>query len=232
MAEPSLLGDIIQPAWQSLTAEQKTCWHFWAARHPQITWDGNFRTLYGQQAHYSKNAWLAVADGPTLMVEPPANATKPPLPNIESAVWPLQALRANNTTARHGIAYLAMREQNNNEVVIIVRQGYTTKKSGKPKPPRIRHVTVIQPDAAGPWDLTIPVGYFASTAGNNRFSKITGKNARRKPNKPLGSAIVIDIYNGEKYSMTLANPYGGSATKSNRARATAVDPDSGVNHYP
>lgn len=232
MPEPTLLGDVIQPAWQALTPEQRTCWHFFAAAHPKMTATGEVRTLYGQQFHYNTNAWLAVAQGPALIAEPPTTPTKPPITEIESAVWPLQALRSDDTTARQGLAYIALKEPNNNEVAIVIRQGYVNKKTGKPGPPRIRHVTVIQPEAAGPWDLTVPEGYFASTGGRRKFSVITGKNAKRRPDKPLGSAIFIDIYSGEKLTTILKNPYGGGSTGSNRPRATQVNPTSGVNHYP
>ena len=47
MAAPTLLSDVIQPAWQALTPEQRTCWHFWALEHPQIDAAGALRTLYG-----------------------------------------------------------------------------------------------------------------------------------------------------------------------------------------
>ena len=231
MPDPTLLGDSIQPAWNSLTAAQRTCWHIFAATHPVLDNTGRLRTLYGQQYHYRTNAWIAVAESPALIASPPTTTTPPTAADIQTAVWPLSALRQGGGTARAGTAYLAMKYPNADTVVIIVRQGYTTKKSGNVKPPRIRHVTVIQPEAAGPWDLVVPEGYFASTGGRRKFSVITGRNAKRRPDKPLGNALMIDINNGQKLSVMLRNPYGGARKKTNRPRATAVNPTPG-DHYP
>lgn len=232
MPDPTLLGDIIQPAWQALTPEQRTCWHFFAAAHPTLDAAGVLRTLYGQQYHYKTNSWIAVAEGPPLIDEPIAPGAPPSDIPIETNAWPLQALRADNTTARQGLAYATIKNPTPNTVVIVVRQGYTNKKTGAPRPPRIRHVTVVQPTDSGDFDLAIPDGYFASTGGRRKFSVITGKNAKRRPDKPLGSALLIDITTGAKLSVVLKNPYGGGRTGSNRPRATSVDPTSGVNHYP
>jgi len=76
--------------------------------------------------------------------------------------------------------------------------------------PRVRHVTTIQPDAAGPVPLDQPTGYFATTAGVNKFARIKGLTARRRPDLPLGILRVISTTNGRIHRQTIPNPRGGS----------------------
>jgi len=232
MPEATLLGDNIQPAWQALTPEQRTCWHFWAATHPQLDAFGNLQTLYGQQAHYERNAALAQADPPPLLTDPPTNTTKPPTPNLIAQTWPIQSKLIDDTIARRGLAYIDFIEELDNNTLVVIRQAYDTKLSGKGRPPRVRHVTVVPPLGFGPVSLVDPNGYYATTAGNNRFARIRGITARRRPDKPLATGRVVNLLNGEVVRITVPNPNGGARKKTNRARATAVQPTGGVNHYP
>jgi len=71
MPVPTLLTDRIQPAWQALTPQQRTCWHWWAQVNPVTNDSGELRTLYGNQAHYRTNANLAIPTTPTLIHDPP-----------------------------------------------------------------------------------------------------------------------------------------------------------------
>lgn len=232
MAEPTLLSDEIHPAWMGLTADQRICWHFWAAAHPMYDQGGQLRTLYGAQAHYKKNADIAVTETNPLLADPPATTT-PPLPvAIITVAWPLQSLISGTTTARRGLVYLDLDEVVPVDAAVIVRQGYDKKHVGRGRPPRIRHVTIIQPLDVGAIALDIPTGYYATTAGNNKFATIRGRTAQRRPDKPLGTVRIVNLTNGQTVRQVLSNPFGGSKTKSNRARATAVDPLSGVNHFP
>ena len=231
MPDPTLLGDVIQPAWNSLSAEQRTAWHFWAAQHPQFTEGGYLFTMFGQQAHYSRNADLAVAETPTLLDDPPPNTTPPPTPRIDSYAWPLQAQLADTSEVRQGLAFLDFPEGIPADTVVTVRQGYDRKKKGKPRPPRIRHVTVADDSHSGVLSLTVAEGYFASTAGNTKYARIKGVTARRRPELPLGTARVTNTTNGESIRLTISNPYGGARTQSARAPATQFS-DSTRNHFP
>ncbi len=232
MAEPTLLGDIIQPAWQSLTPEQRNCWHWWAAAHPQTDELGRLRTFYGQQAHYSRNAELAVVESVPLLSDPPPDENPPFTVAILSVAWPLQSLLSGTTTARRGLVYLQLSDAMPSDAVAIVRQGYSQKKTGRGRPPRIRHVTILVPTQTGDVSLVDSLGYFASTAGSNRYATIHGQTAQRRPDLPLGTIRFTSITNGTTIAQTLKNPFGGARKKTNRARATATAPTTGVNHYP
>jgi len=232
MAEPTLLGDIIQPAWNSLTPEQRTCWHFWAQKTPQLDELGRLVTLYGQQAHYSRNADLATALTVPLIEEPPANETPPQPIAILTIAWPIQSLIEGTTTARQGIVYGELSDPVPTNTVVIVKQGYDRKKRGRGRPPRIRHVTVLVPLDTGFIDFNLPTGYYATTSGDNKFSTIKGITARRRPDKPLGTVRIVNATNGQTIRQVLNNPFGGAPTGANRPRATSVNPDSGINHYP
>jgi hypothetical protein len=232
LAEPTLLGDVIQPAWNALTPEQRTCWHFWAALNPVTDESGRLRTLYGAQAHYERNANLAVAEDVALLSNPPATLAPPRQVTILTVAWPIQARLEATTTARRGLVYLQLKDEIPEDTVVIVRQGYDTKLTGKGRPPRIRHVTIILPTTVGNVALTPPAGYFATTAGVNRYTTVTGITARRRPDRPLATARVVSLDTGTTVRQALTNPYGGSRTGSNRARATSVNPTQGTNHYP
>ena len=231
MAEPTLLGDIIQPAWEALTPEQRTCWHIWAQRNPQSDARGRLTTLYGQQAHYQKNAPIAVAETVPLLADPPTSSTKPKAPKITSSLWPLKSKPPTGPSSNRPIAYVDFVEPLDGDTLVVIRQSYTRKLNGKGRPPRIRHVTIVPPLGGGEVILTESIGYFATTAGLNRFAKIRGVTAKRRPDKPLGSARVINLLNGQIIQVSIPNPYGGTRKKSSRARATQIKPTPG-DHWP
>lgn len=232
MAEPTLLGDVIQPEWQSLTPEQRTCWHFWALANPQQDEQGRLTTLYGQQAHYARNADIATAVTVPLLTEPPPDTTPPAKVAIVTFAWPIQSQLTMTTTARNGYAWAETSKPLPADTLIIVKQGYDRKKTGKGRPPRVRHITVLIPLDAGKIDLRAPTGYFASTAGENRYSRIKGVTAKRRPDLPLGTVRIVNVTNGETIREILKNPNGGARKKNNRARATQHRPLDGTNHYP
>lgn len=232
MPDPTLLSDVIQPAWQALTAEQRTCWHYWSLQNPQITEDGILFTPWGQQAHYRLNANIAVTESNPLLEEPPTTNDPPPTLQINSYAWPLQSKLADDTIARSGFVVLDRAAPLDDKTAAIVTQGYTRKKNGKGRPPRLRHVTVMQPLSSGTISLDDPVGYYATTAGNNRYATIKGRRARRRPDLPLAKIKVINLETGRITRGTINNPFGGSRTRNNRARATVINPTNGTNHYP
>lgn len=232
MPEPTLLSDFIQPHWNALTPEQRVCWHFWAADHPLVDELGRLRTLYGAQAHYNRNGNIAVTEDNTLLGNPPTTMTAPQAVAIITVAWPLQSLISGTTTARRGLVYLELDEPMPTDTAVIVKQGYDKKHNGPGRPPRVRHVTIIQPLQSGDVALDIPDGYYATTAGNNKFATIRGRTAQRRPDKPLATVRIVNLTNGQTVREVLKNPFAGSPTKSNRARATAVQPTGGVNHYP
>lgn len=232
MAEPTILGDIVQPAWQGLTPEQRTCWHFWAAANPLYDELGRLRTLYGNQAHYHTNANIAVLQTEPLLQDPPTTTTPPATVAIITIAWPLQSLITGTTTARYGLIYLELDEQVPADTAVIVKQAYTKKTGTTGRPARTRHVTIILPLATADVPLDVPDGYYATTAGVNRYATIKGRTAQRRPDRAAGKIRIVNLLNGQTVGELLKNPYGGSKKKTNRARATANNPTAGVNHYP
>lgn len=232
MADPTLISDIIAPAWNALTPEERTCWHFWAASHPQLDQAGALRTLYGNQAHYKVNANVAVLESPPLLTAPPTTQTPPKQVIILSAAFPLQSQITGTTTARNGYVFLTINDEIPSDTAVIVTQAYTRRSASTKRIPRLRHVTIILPLEDGDVSLNVPRGYYATTAGNNRYASIRGITAKRRPDYALARARIINLTNGLTVSQALSNPYSGSRTKSNRARATSVNPTTGINHYP
>jgi len=231
MAAPTLLSDVIQPAWQALTPEQRTCWHFWALEHPQIDAAGALRTLYGQQAHYQRNAAIAVNETTPLLDDPPPDTTPPPKVLVLTFALNRQLRLGGTLTMRRGYAYLELKDPMPDNTAVVVTQGYDQKRTGAGRPPRVRHVTVILPFASGNVSIIAPDGYFATTSGNNRFATIRGVTAQRRPDLPLGKIRIVNLLNGQTVRDVLKNPFGGAQKKNNRARATQHKPKTG-NHYP
>lgn len=231
MPLPTLLSDVITPAWDALTADQRTCWHFWALKHPQLDAAGELRTMYGKQAHYSRNAQIAVIDDPPLLTTPPPDAAPPVAPTVYSQAWPLQSKTISGETARRGVCYAILDGDLPDDTAIILRQGYTYRKSGKGPRPRIRHCTVRSTLTTDAINLDDPSGYFASTDGDTKYAHIKGVNAQRRPDLPLGSIKVVDLNTGLYTEAAIPNPFGGTRTKANRARATSVNPGPD-DHFP
>jgi hypothetical protein len=231
MAEPTLLGDTVQPAWQNLTPEQRTCWHFWAAAHPQLDATGKLRTLYGQQAHYSRNAAISVTEDATLLTDPPPNDQLAGHIDIDPVVFLKQVRLPGNITARRGVAAVFLRRPLEGNEAIVITQTYDTKRRNRGRPPRVRHVTVALPTDTGLIPLTQSDGYYATTGGTNRFSKIHGRTAARRTDLPLAKVRVINLDTGKIYRLAVKNPFPRAKAGANRARATAYKPKTG-DHYP
>lgn len=231
MPEPTLLGDVIQLHWQDLTPNQRVCWHCWAATHPQRDEAGNLRVLYGQQAHYARNADIAIVQTVPLLADPPPNDDPPADISMKVQAWPKQSIITGGVYRKHGHAWLETTGAIPANTAITVRQGYDRKKTGRGRPPRIRHVTVIESGDTGIVSLIDPTGYYATTAGENRYSRIQGLTAQRRPELPLGTMRIINTSNGMTTRQTLPNPNGGARRKTNRPRATGYKPNPG-DHYP
>lgn len=229
---PTLLSSILAPAWNALTAEQRTCWHFWALAHPQTSEQGVLRTNYGNQEHTARNANIAVADGPALITDPPTTQPDPPFVTVIVIAWPLQSKLQGAEIARRGVIALEFPNPLPANITAIVTQGYTQKHSGKGRQPRIRHVTRKLPGTDGVLRLDIASGYFAETSGDTKYARIKGISARRRPDLPIAKLKIIDVETGKRARQAIANIYGGGPTKINRPRATAVNPTTGTNHYP
>lgn len=204
---PTELGDIIAAIWPTLTTEQRTCWNFWALQHPLTSSRGDRIALYGWQAFYAVNAALAVVDPALILNDPPTTTTPPTAPTVTAMIWTKRAKLANGTTLHGGVAWLELEEPIPTGTVVIVKQAYSTRSARSRRPPRNRHVTTLQETDAGPVNLQTPRGYFASTAGANKFASIKGATASRKRNLPLCRLQVINTDNGTTTTITVANPH-------------------------
>lgn len=232
MPDPTLISEELAPAWSSLTPEQRTCWHFSAMKHPVLGGDGSPEILFGYQYHYNRNGQLAVVDPDLMLTDPPPTHAPPQQVAIVSVAWPLGSQITGTTTARQGFAWLELDDPLPAETAVIVTQGYYRNLTNSRKTPRIRHVTVIEPLGSGTISLIMPSGYFATTAGANKYATIKGIRAMMLPQKPLGTIKVVNVTTGQTIRQILANPNGGTSTGINRPRATSYNPDAGVNHYP
>jgi len=88
----------------------------------------------------------------------------------------------------------------------------------KNKKPAVRHVSTWQNGDAQEINLSDPKGYYATTAGLNRFATIKGMTARRRPDLALGRVTFINRDNGERVKATIPNPTGGSPSRGARPR--------------
>jgi hypothetical protein len=88
----------------------------------------------------------------------------------------------------------------------------------KNKKPAVRHVSTWQTGDGNEISLDVPTGYYATTAGENRFARIKGLTARRRPDLPLGRVKFIDRTSGKQTSATIPNPSGGAPSQISRPR--------------
>jgi len=231
MPEPTLLTDVINPAWAALTAEQRTCWHFWALAHPRANLAAKLQALYGKQAHYSYNADAARAELTLPLTSPPTATTPPVQVIIRANGLSMKTKLPDGTVHRYGIAWINLPHKVPGDSLIIIKQSYTRKRAPQKRPARTRHVRVVTVDEEGNILLTSPNGYYASTAGNNRFATIKGRTARRRPDLPFARYKIVRLSTGTYEIRTIPNPFGGNRRKTNRARATQVNPKT-PDHYP
>lgn len=204
---PTELGNIIAVAWAALTDEQRTCWNFWSLQHPITSSRGDRIALYGWQAFYAVNAALAVVDPTLILNDPPATSTPPPPIQVSGALWTKRARLASGSTLRTSLAWLDLATPIPPGTAVIVKQAYAIRSARSRRLPRNRHVTTLQETDAGPVNLQTPRGYFASTAGANKFASIKGATASRKRNKPLCRLQILNTDNGATTTITVANPH-------------------------
>lgn len=88
----------------------------------------------------------------------------------------------------------------------------------KNRRPSTRHAAVYAPSDPDTIRLDTPTGYYATTAGENKFATIRGLTARRRPDLPLGKALFINTANGRRERKTIPNPTGGSVSQVSRPR--------------
>jgi hypothetical protein len=262
MSQRGMLEDILGPAWSALTAEQRICWHFTAAKNPIFEEEGGLFTENGWQFFVDRNATLAVVNAAHVMSEPPTTETPPNTDPLVVAAWPLPGkLGAGGSAKRPPVTVTWGSPGPVNTDVIITQEynrfvGYhseyplterisatftdgqkwiTTGTTGeylttgratsqridppkKNKKPAVRHVTTWQAGDAEEISLDDPTGYYATTDGNNKFARIKGLTARRRPDLPLGRVKFINRENGETIEQTITNPTGGSTTAISRPR--------------
>lgn len=203
----TLLESIIADAWDALTDEQRTLWNFWTLDHPHTTATGKKLGLYGWQGYYQRNAWLAIADVSLLLSSPPTDDQPPLIVNVTAAVAKKKSQLSDGTTVNAGFAWLQLQSQLPSTTALIVIQGNRTVSPTSRRPPRARHVTVVLPNESGPVNLQVARGWYALTAGVNRYSSIKGYNARRLRRHPLAKLVWVNTDNGATTFAVVPNPW-------------------------
>jgi hypothetical protein len=252
MSHKGIIFDRLKPVWDTLTSEQKICWHFTAAQRPSLNAAGELRTENGWQYFVDVNSPLAVVDPDYILTDPPANTEPPPPITVTAGLWPIPSKPASGPSTRKPTPFVNPYTQGIIPTIAVVTQTYDTfldahnirpatgrittivgeiqtflrtnipnelitfGKNFTADPiheaissrPRVRHVTTIEAPATAPVPLNVPQGYYATTAGINRFATIRGVTARRRPDLPLGKLRVINTTNGVLRTQTIPNPTG------------------------
>jgi hypothetical protein len=225
--DPTLLTDRLIPHWISISPDQRCCWHFDAAVHPIKGKTGRTTILYGYQYFYNRNVLLIVANDSWALDDPPPNTTDPLPEIIPAIVWPKASKSPTPPNRRRPVLYLAPLQPWPTGQFGIVTQAYYRNKRNPPNRPRIRHVKVILEGTQNPFTLRIPDGYYAETAGQNRFATIKGGTALRRPDLPVGTVFNVRRDNGSWARYVIPNPTGGSRKRTTRKRHEEVGPNSG-----
>lgn len=262
MSIRGVLGNVLEAAWEGLTAEQRICWHFTAQRNPGFNATGQLASLNGWQYYVMLNTPLAVVNDAHLLADAPTTTTPPNTDPIAVAAWPLPGKLGAGGSSRRPAVTVAWASPGPLNTDVIITQGYdkfrgaynldpatqriqgvsataqtwittdnptaylTVEYQGgvratptkRNKTPRVRHVTTWQQDDEETISLADSFGYFATTDGDNRFSKVRGLTARRRPDLPLARVRFISRENGNVIKGTIPNPTGGSPTNISRPR--------------
>jgi len=218
MSAKGILYDLIAAHWEGLTTEQQVCWRFWAADNPRTDREGRLGTRTGWQAFYSANCITALHPTPAWIDEPPAVEPEQPTVKITVGAWGRTARLANNTTARSGFAWLEIDEPLPDNTYASVTQSYYRQVKNPTKASRIRHTNILGPGDSGTVNLQTPSGYYAETAGVNKFAKIKGITARRRRDRPLGTLRITTNTGTLTWRSSLPNPLVGTSTGVYRLR--------------
>jgi hypothetical protein len=219
MSIPTIIGDILSDAWNALTADQRSCWHFFAMKNPIIDEEGELTTLNGWQIYYRQNVYIAIGEDYALLEDPPANLDPPPTRTLQATLWSAKGLLASGATTRRSTLVLEVKQALSADAFEILTQGYTENHGGPPIPahpsrttsrqrPSPRHVTILEPLFTGIVDLQTPTGYFATTGGRAKFSTIKGITARRRPDLPAAKLRAVSLLNGQTAESTVLNAAG------------------------
>lgn len=252
MSRRGIIYDRLKTAWEALSAEQRTCWHFTAQQNPTLNAAGELRTQNGWQYFVDTNSALAVVDESYILTDPPTTTDIPEPINVIVGLWPIPSKLAAGGSTPKPKPWTQLGLPVPSTQTAIITQGYDTfenfhqilpltgriscayndhtewLRAGDPldyvttdklylqvpgtehksSAPRVRHVTTMIPDQTGAVPLDEPTGYFATTAGLNKFATIKGLTARRRPDLPLGKLRTISLVNGRVNKTTIPNPTG------------------------
>jgi len=204
--KPTLVGDHIKAAWAALTDEQKMAWNYWALGKPMTSAKGRYIGLYGYQAYFQRNSLLGSMDPALMLTTPPTNEAPPPRVRARAQVWKKKSQMFSTFTNGRGYAWIRILEPLPAAVNVIVRQTYSKKSPRSGRPARSRHVTYAAPGEGQDVNVYMPRGYYASTAGANKFSTIKGASSRRHKALPFARLIIINTENGKFTEGTVENP--------------------------
>lgn len=206
MAKPTLIGDHLAAKWNSLTDEQRSCWLFWAMANPITSAKGHKLAMYGYEAYVQRNSLLAAMDPELALTDPPANATPPPPAQIRAVNWQKKSKVQNAFRAYNGQAYLQLVQPLPAGCNLMVKQTFQSISKSSGRPARSRHVTYAKQGEPPLINIVVPRGYYASTAGANKYASIKGRTARRKKQLPFARVIIIDLATGNTREQTVGNP--------------------------
>jgi hypothetical protein len=203
---PTELGDIIADGWAALTEEQKIKWNFWTLEHPITSSRGDKIGLYGWQGYYQVNAVIATVDPTAILSDPPTTTTPPATTALTPQVWTKRARLASGATLRGALAWIELADEVPTGTSLVIKQAYDIRSNKSRRLPRTRHVTVALETEAGPLNLQVPRGYYAETAGANKFASIKGATAARRRDLPLAQALWVNMTNGTVTKESVKNP--------------------------
>jgi hypothetical protein len=159
MAFPSLVGDVLAPAWAALTPAQRSSWHSYAASTPVYNLKRRVVALNGWQMWVHVNSILATADAGLILPDPPPDLVRPsPVPLAGYAIRGPH-VGPDGKTYTAGRIYLYLNEPTPADRVLVVLNNVqrVSRWSARPWYPTKR--TAILPGTTGWVDLTGRVGY-------------------------------------------------------------------------
>ncbi len=191
-----IITTLIAPAWNALTAGQRTAWNTFAAANPFINALGGITSTDGYNMFNSVNTWLITTDEDDSLSDPPADLVVPPRIDYHATSTRIKSLLQDGTTVRKGRLFLEVPDPVPGNTLVWIRNTQRFLMPGFRQYKQPHKLTYLRPGESGTVDLTAFRGIPIPSVKSGQKQKIVGVKGRMRPNQSAGQVIAVNMLNG------------------------------------